>query len=410
MTTSTGGTVYTVVGVTKLIYTVLERDYGIPNPTGGGGGGVTVTAGLNQAQVQAIVDTAIANLPAGGAGGVTQAQVDAAIAAAIATVAPSSGELQSLIDGLAGRPNAQVSTAVNKFNTALEVLSGLGPAVGNALAVLAGEAQPYPGEPAVDAAVLGWLAKIETSVAAWNAGGGLTPEQAALLAQVQPLLDLLAVKPGATVPDVEVVWQALSDGSVAGAQLLSALSGKPVSANPTAADVQAGLPVLIQAIVDESTKQLTTKTEHQSLINALCSAPFVGMTGNVTNNVAKVGVWVNIAKQEIENLEANLKFAYDKVVENKTAIAGVVDRVTVLEGAALSGEGVSQAVVDSLLARLDTLEAENVAMKAELAQKISETDIAALREQAAFAVDEAQRLEAQDAEIVAWVTEKYAEC
>jgi hypothetical protein len=154
---------------------------------------------------------------------------------------------------------------------------------------------------------------------------------------LQPLLDLLAVKPGATVADVEVVWQALSDGSVAVAQLLSVLSGKPVSANPTAADVQAGLPVLIQAIV----------------------------------------------KDELG------------------------DRVTALEAAALSGEGVSQAVVDSLLARLDALEAENVAMKAELAQKIGETDIAALREQAAFAVDETVRLEAQDAEIVAWVTEKY---
>jgi hypothetical protein len=247
----------------------------------------------------------------------------------------------------------------------------------------------------------GGPASVAQAVAAvWDginaSGGGL-----------QPLLDLLAVKPGATVADVEVVWQALSDGSVAVAQLLSVLSGKPVSANPTAADVQAGLPVLIQAIVDESAKQLTTNAEYQALINALCSAPFVGMTGNVVNNVAKVGVWVNIVKQEIENLEANLKFAYDKTVENKTAIAGVVDRVTALEGAALSGEGVSQAVVDSLLARLDALEAENVAMKAELAQKIGESDIAALREQAAFAVDETQRLEAQDAEIVAWVTEKY---
>jgi parvulin-like peptidyl-prolyl isomerase len=156
-------------------------------------------------------------------------------------------------------------------------------------------------------------------------------------ADLQPLLDLLAVKPGATLADVEVIWQALSDGSVAVAQLLSALSGKPLSANPTAADVQAGLPVLIQAIV----------------------------------------------KDELG------------------------DRVTALEAAALSGEGVSQAVVDSLLARLDALEAENVAMKAELAQKIGETDIASLREQAAFAVDETVRLEAQDARIVEWVVEKY---
>jgi hypothetical protein len=110
-----------------------------------------------------------------------------------------------------------------------------------------------------------------------------------------------------------------------------------LSQNPTAADVQSGLPVLIQAIV----------------------------------------------KDELG------------------------DRVTALEAAALSGEGVTQAVVDSLLARLDALEAENVAMKAELAQKIGETDIASLREQAAFAVDETVRLEAQDARIVEWVVEKY---
>jgi hypothetical protein len=128
-------------------------------------------------------------------------------------------------------------------------------------------------------------------------------------ADLQPLLDLLAVKPGATVADVAVIWQALSDGSVAAAQLLSVLSGKPLSQNPTAADVQSGLPVLIQAIV----------------------------------------------KDELG------------------------DRVTALEAAALSGEGVSQAVVDSLLARLDALEAENAALKV------------------------------QDAEIVAFVTEKYVD-
>ena len=100
-------TVFTVVGVTKLIYEVLERDYGIPNPTGaGGGGGVTVTAGLNQAQVQAIVNAAIAGLPAGGAGGVTQAQVDAAIAAAIAAAPAgiSQAQVEALIAVAAAKP------------------------------------------------------------------------------------------------------------------------------------------------------------------------------------------------------------------------------------------------------------------------------------------------------------------
>ena len=331
-------TVFTVIGVKKLIYQTLQDDYGVlPNGGGSLGGGV---GGLTQAQVQAIVDAAIAGLPAGGAGGVTQVQVDAAIAAAIATVAGGGltpeqaallGQVQPILDVFGG-------TVADLIVYVTGVDDNLGTLGSSAYATSVGLQQfltAVAGNPDPSAITIAGGGLVALAVTAWDdlvaQVAGNNP------ADLQPLLDLLAVKPGATVADVAVIWQALSEGSVAVAQLLSVLSGKPVSANPTAADVQVGLPVLIQAIV----------------------------------------------KDELG------------------------DRVTALEAAALSGEGVSQAVVDSLLARLDALEAENVTLKSELAKKISETDIAALREQAAFAVDETVRLEAQDAEIVAWVTEKY---
>ncbi len=173
------------------------------------------------------------------------------------------------------------------------------------------------------------------------------------------------------------------------------------------------------------------QAQHQGLINALCSAPFTSMTGNTVNNLAKVGAWVGIVKQEIENLEANLKFAYDKTVENKTDIAALKatvenkadktalqplqdginnlygqldvantliqdlsdvvvllyplldtvenhgERITTLEGAALSGGGITQTVVDSLLARLDALEAENATLKTELTKKADKSALSA---------------------------------
>ena len=80
-----------------------------------------------------------------------------------------------------------------------------------------------------------------------------------------------------------------------------------------------------------------TKTELQSLVNALCSAPFASMAGNVVNNVNKVGVWVAIVKQEIESLETNLTFVHGKTVENKTAIAALKATVEALEALGVGG-------------------------------------------------------------------------
>ena len=78
-------TVFTVVGVKKLIYQTLEEDYGVL-PNGGGSLGGGAGGGLNQTQVEAIVNAAVANLTA--SGGLTQADVDAAIATAIAAIVP----------------------------------------------------------------------------------------------------------------------------------------------------------------------------------------------------------------------------------------------------------------------------------------------------------------------------------
>jgi hypothetical protein len=84
-------TVFTVIGVKKLIYQTLQDDYGVlPNGGGSLGGGV-VTGGLTQAQVQTLIDTAIAGVPQ--SAGVTLQQVEASIAAAVSNLpAPGLGE------------------------------------------------------------------------------------------------------------------------------------------------------------------------------------------------------------------------------------------------------------------------------------------------------------------------------
>jgi hypothetical protein len=288
-----------------------------------------------------------------------------------------------------------VNTVIGGMN-----LEGLNEAEVKALIAAAVASLPDFGitEPAVTALIAQALADLGPTL---QTGAGLTAEQAVVLGQVQPLLDLLAVKPGATVPDVEVVWQAVSDTSVAVAQLLSALSGKPLSANPTAADVQAGLPVLIQAIVDAAIADLPQGGATPAAVTA---AIVNWVTGDANSSTGIIGGFfsdfnqrlldeVTTRTEETRGLEQGYQFLRTGKAE-QTALDGVADRVTALEGAALGGgEGVSQAVVDSLLARLDALEAENITLKGDLAKLAGET----------------QRLEAQDAEIVAWVAEKYVD-
>jgi hypothetical protein len=254
---------------------------------------------LNQSQVQAIVDAAIANLPAGGAGGVTQAQVDASIEKALTDAGPA---IQAAVASQVGRVTDRMSLDSTK--------AGDGPVV------------------------------FETN--------NLTSAQHKV--------------------GVDFVTQRGGEVSVNGKRVL------------TVDDAGGGIDqAAVDAAVAAATSQLTTKAEYQSLINALCSAPFAGMTGNVVNNVAKVGIWVGIVKREIENLEANLVFAYDKTVENKTAIAGLQGSVAALEalgvgggdGTGLTGEQ-AQMILDTATdlgaakARIDTLEADNASLTARL--------------------------------------------
>jgi len=202
---------------------------------------------------------------------------------------------------------------------------------------------------------------------------------------LQALLDLLAVKQGATVADVEAVWQSLSDTSTGYVQLLSILSGgKPVSQGPTIADVRVGLPIIVASMAAEWAKGDTAAST--GVIGAYLSAFNQQLTDEVNTRDEQTKL-LNKAYQDLRTGKAE-----------QSALDGVSDRVTALEGAALSGEGVSQEVVDALLARLESLERDNAKLKGQ---------VLTLAENSAYALEETQRLEAQDAEIVAFVIEKY---
>ena len=287
-------TVFTVVGVKTLIYKTLEEDYGIlPNGGGSLGGG---GSGLTQAEVEAIVNAAVANLAVSG-GGLTQAAVDAAIAAAIASLP---------------EPLAQ------------QILDQFGGTVADLTAYVVG--------------VDDNLATTTTMAVATQ--GGL--EQFLTVVAGNPDPSLITVPNGG----------------------LPGLAGKAWEL------VAAVKPAMDQIRTDIASA--ATKTELQSLVNALCSAPFASMAGNVVNNVNKVGVWVAIVKQEIESLETNLTFVHGKTVENKTAIAALKATVEALEALGVGGgdgtgltEAQAQMIVDNA-AGVATLRAENAALKARL--------------------------------------------
>jgi hypothetical protein len=122
-------TVITVVGVTALIYEVLERDYGVPRPEGTGTGnlgtgtGTGATAGLTQAQVQTLIDASIAAIPAGTT---DQAAVEAIIEAKLTEFAPMIQQaIQSQFNAMPDRIRLNVTDPVD--TATIEVLHLSGP-------------------------------------------------------------------------------------------------------------------------------------------------------------------------------------------------------------------------------------------------------------------------------------------
>ena len=330
---------------------------------------------------------------------------------------------------------------------------------------------------------------------------------------VQPLLDLLAVKPDATVDDVAVIWQALSNGSVALGQLLSLLSGKPLSADPTVADVQAGLPMLMNTVANTAIDASCTSGTIGNLFSQLNSTfinelqpvkdavqlgfphlqgqidtsktdlqiLFYAVTGYEGATANMAGAALEAIREGLKTLDGTLNTTYDYLITVINAINGEI----LIGDAAIDGVGpaldklraesakaqaflnaiykhvagwdgngtpptaqqaadnLASAIIDlqtnfdsleeivkngqvlevlqelaagigggatdltGVIARLDTLEAENAALKARLdALGGAVQDIS---EQSAWAVEETQRLQEQDAEIVGYVVEQIAE-
>jgi len=157
---------------------------------------------------------------------------------------------QQIVDAFGGKPNATVADLVAYISGVDDNLASTGV---SAYATSVGLQQfltAVAGDPPASAITIAGGGLVGLAVTAWNdllsvvAGGGGN-----LGADLQPLLDLLGLKPGATVADVEVVWQALSNQANDFMVLLSLLSGQGANSNVTIADVQAGLPRLVEAIV-----------------------------------------------------------------------------------------------------------------------------------------------------------------
>jgi len=337
-------------------------------------------SGLLDPRVQQMLD-AFAQQPAGTVDDLTTYldSVDNTLGALTAESAATSAALRQFLGAVAGPGSAPVNVVADAV-AAWEALKAQ---------VEAGGAACPVDEDAVNAL-------IAAAVAALPAGSTDLDEDAvnALIADalaalpagadIQPLLDLLAVKPGATVDDVAEVWEALSNTSVGFAQLLATLSGKPLSEDPTVADVQAGLPVLIQAIVD------------QGVPGKIDAAIDVSVTSGAIG-AAIGGLYSQLYNDDIVPLKTAVEQGFPYVQGELDKQGG---RLTALEAAALAGGGVSEAVVDSLLARLDALEAENSALKLQ---------VLSLDQNMTYAISEVDRLQTQDEEILGYVVEKCAE-
>lgn len=265
-------TIFTVTAVKALIYKTLEEDYGV-TPTGGtlttGSGG---SGGLTQAQVQQLIDTAIAKLPAPG---VSQAQVDSSIATALAGLPPA-GITQAQVEtaiatALAGLPVPLSESQVNDL-IAAALAGGLSegqvqtlieaalanlpdPAVGVTLAqVEAAVADAIAAVPAqVDAQIQAALAGIETF------GPDEAQQVSDAVSLAQGVVNILGGKPdgGGTLADVAAVFgnlgatfeaqieQATVEANANVQALIDAITGTPGS---TAQDVADRFAMMAQAI------------------------------------------------------------------------------------------------------------------------------------------------------------------
>jgi hypothetical protein len=191
------------------------------------------------------------------------------------------------------------------------------------------------------------LVALQAAVAALGSGSGgagLTGEQAQLI--VKTAADLNALITGITGiyetspnPDGVVnVIRRLNKDAETGAKLatafLAGFLGKPV--NQLGSTEQEAM----QAIVDWCINFRRTVE---------------GQGSNITGILTDLGT----ANNNIEGIA-------EVVIPLRETVDSHGERITTLEGAALGGEGVSQTVVDSLVARLDALESENAKLKAQV--------------------------------------------
>ena len=188
---------------------------------------------------------------------------------------------------------------------------------------------------------------LKAAVAALGGGGGagLTGEQAQLLASTAADLGALITgitaifttspTPEGAVNAIRRITKDAETGSKIASAFLGGFLGKPL--NQLGSTEQEAL----QAIVDYGVGLNRT---------------IVGQASSITGILT-----------DLDTTNTNILELAEAVVPLRDTVELHGDRITTLEGAALGGgEGVSQAVVDSLLARLDALEAENVTLRGEI--------------------------------------------